>query len=281
MLIRIVIISVALLFTKQLLADSSSQRVIFDSHSHYGDEDVAAFSPQQIIEIFDRNQVKYALISSTPNSGTEALYKYAPERIVPFLGLYQTLRDKRDWMYDESVLKRIEQALDKGLYKGIGELHIFAKDRKSPVLKRIVEIAQERKLLLQVHGDPEIIDEIFSIAPKVTVLWAHLGTRPHPWVLRAKLKRYPKNLFIDTSVRDKQLLMTGGLTPMWKQLFIDYQDQFMVAIDTFSVNRWNTYDLVVKDIHDWLDDLPEEVSHKLAFENAYDLLIGKVSVDKQ
>ena len=147
-------------------------------------------------------------------------------------------------------------------------MHIFAKDKHSPVFKQIVKLAEEKNLVLLIHGDREVIDEAFKIAPSVTVLWAHLGTRPHPWVLRAALKRYPEKLYIDTSVRDKQLLMTGALTPMWKQLFIDYQDQFMVAIDTFSVNRWNTYHLVVNDIHDWLDDLPEQVARKLAYENA-------------
>ena len=254
-------------------AYSETKRTLFDSHSHYGLADTQNFTPAQILNIFDTNQIAYALISSTPNSGTENLYKAAPDRIIPFLGLYQTLRDKRDWMYDESVIDLVENNLKTGIYRGIGELHIFEKDRKSPVLKRIVEIASERGLMLQVHGDKGVIDEIFTIAPNVTVLWAHLGTRPHPWVLRAALEKHPNNLYIDTSVRDKQLLMTGGLTPMWKELFIDFQDRFMVAIDTFSVNRWNTYDLVVKDIHDWLDDLPEEVAAKIAYENAYNLLI--------
>lgn len=252
---------------------SQTPRMLFDSHSHYGLEDTQNFTPEQILKIFDENHITHALISSTPNAGTENLYKVAPERIIPFLGLYQTLRDKRDWMYDESVIDLVEKNLQSGIYKGIGELHIFEKDRKSPVLKRIVEIATERGLMLQVHGDKGVIDEIFTIAPNVTVLWAHLGTRPHPWVLRAALEKHPNNLYIDTSVRDKQLLMTGGLTPMWKQLFIDFQDRFMVAIDTFSVNRWHTYDLVVKDIHDWLDDLPEEVAQKIAYDNAYNLLV--------
>jgi len=250
-----------------------AQQPLFDSHLHYGGEDVKHYSPKQVIEVFDRNQVAYALVSSTPNDGTEALYEYAPKRIIPFLGLYRTLKDKRDWMWDESVVPRLESALDAGIYRGIGEFHIFAKDRKSPVLKRIVEIAVERNLMLQVHGDAEILDEIFSQAPNVTILWAHLGTTPEPDFLRAVLTRHPTNLFIDTSVRDKQLLKTGGLTKEWQTLFIDYQDRFMIAVDTFSVNRWNTFDSVVADIHNWLGDLPPEVSKKLAYDNAYNLLI--------
>ncbi len=253
------------------LQAQATQRILFDSHLHYGGEDVQHFSPSQIMEIFDRNKVKYALISSTPNDGTEALYRHSPDRIIPFLGLYQTLGDKRDWMYDETVIPRLEEALQSGIYRGIGEFHIFSKDRKSPVLKRVVEIASEKGLMLQVHGDAGIVDEVFSIAPEVTVLWAHMGTRPEPDFLRRVLEKHPDKLYIDTSVRDKRLLETGGLTDVWKQLFIDYQDRFMVAVDTFSVNRWNTFDLVVKDINLWLDDLPDEVAGKLAYQNAYGL----------
>jgi len=250
---------------------ANAQQALFDSHLHYGGEDVKHYSPEQVIEIFDRNKIEYALVSSTPNDGTEQLYQYAPKRIIPFLGLYRTLGDKRDWMWDESVIPRLVKALESGIYRGIGEFHIFAKDRKSPVLKRVVEIAVERNLMLQVHGDADILDEIFEQAPNVTILWAHMGTNPNPDFLRSVLKRHSKNLYIDTSVRDKQLLKTGQLTPAWRELFIDYQGHFTVAVDTFSVNRWNTFDLVVKDIHAWLSDLPPEVSKKLAYDNAYHL----------
>jgi len=259
----------AILLTFSCLAQA--QQPLFDSHLHYGGEDAKQYSPKQIIEILDRNNIEYALVSSTPNDGTEALYDYAPKRIIPFLGLYRILADKRDWMWDRSVITRVEKALHKGIYRGLGEFHIFAKDRKSPVLNQLVKIAVKQNLLLQVHGDSEVIDEIFSQAPNIKILWAHMGTNPQPGALRVVLNKYPHNLYIDTSVRDKQLLENGGLSKEWQQLFIDYQDNFMVAVDTFSVNRWNTFDSVVKDIHSWLADLPPEVSKKLAYDNAYNL----------
>lgn len=261
-------------------AQEVKTRPIFDSHLHYGGEDVKHFTPAQIIEIFDRNQVKYALVSSTPNDGTQELYKHAPERVIPFLGLYRTLDDKRDWMWDPTVIPRLKKALDSGHYRGIGEFHIFSKDFISPVLKRVVEIAAERDLMLQIHGDSMVLDRVFSIAPDIKVLWAHLGTRPEPWYLRDVLERHPENLYIDTSVRDKQLLAHGGLSDEWKALFIDYQDRFTVAVDTFSVNRWNTFDSVVVDIHTWLGELPEEVAQKLAYDNAYKLFFSETKVSE-
>jgi predicted TIM-barrel fold metal-dependent hydrolase len=176
-------------------------------------------------------------------------------------------------MWDRSVLDRVEKALKKDIYRGLGEIHIFAKDRHSAVLAGLLKIAKQHQLILMVHGDAEVLDTIFTIAPEIKVIWAHLGTKPEVGLLRKMLTKYPENLYIDTSVRDKQLLETGGLNKDWKQLFIDYQDRFMVAIDTFSVNRWQSYALVVKDINDWLDDLPEEVAQKIAFDNAYKLLV--------
>lgn len=256
---------------------------IFDSHLHYGGEDVANFSPAQIIDIFDDNNIAYALVSSTPNDGTEKLYRKAPQRIIPFLGLYKKLEDKRDWMWDESVVPRVKEALTLGIYRGIGELHIFAKDRKSPVLKEIVSIASSKGLMLQVHGDAEILDEIFQIAPNVTVLWAHMGTRPEADYLRQVLERHSQNLYIDTTVRDRQLLGEHDqLSSEWRQLFIDYQDRFTVGVDTFSVNRWNTFAEVTQQIRQWLSQLPDSVAHKLAYGNAYGLFFPEaVRVDLQ
>lgn len=261
----------------------SAQSPLFDTHLHYGDEDAKHYSPKQIIEIFDRNKVQFALVSSTPNDGTEQLYHYAPKRIIPFLGLYQTLEDKRDWMWDESVVPRVKEALTLGIYRGIGELHIFAKDRKSPVLKEIVSIASSKGLMLQVHGDAEILDEIFQIAPNVTVLWAHMGTRPEADYLRQVLERHSQNLYIDTTVRDRQLLGEHDqLSSEWRQLFIDYQDRFTVGVDTFSVNRWNTFAEVTQQIRQWLSQLPDSVAHKLAYGNAYGLFFPEaVRVDLQ
>jgi len=99
-----------------------------------------------------------------------------------------------------------------------------------------------------------------------------LGTRPEPEFLREVLQKHQGRLWIDTTVRDKQLLGESGvLSAAWKQLFIDYQDSFVVGVDTFSVNRWHHFKEVTDDIRQWLGQLPPEVAQKLAFDNAYGL----------
>ena len=226
-----------------------------------------------MLAIFDRNHITHAMVTGNPTRHVEGLHAHAPERIIPFLSVYDSFRDKRDWMHDETIPARVERDLESGIYRGIGELHIFAKDRKSPVLRRLVEIAAERDLMLSIHGDAEIIDEIFAIAPDVTVLWAHMGTRPEPAFLREVLARHPEGLYIDTSVRDDRIIPEGEILPEWRQLFIDHADRFLVGVDTFSVNRWQHFDQVAAKIRRWLDQLPPDVARQLAHENAEQLFL--------
>ncbi|MGD2119898.1 MAG: amidohydrolase family protein [Chromatiales bacterium] len=249
-------------------ATAIARPLIFDTHLHYSAADAETFTPEQIIKQLDRAGISRALVSGMPTSAVARLHAYAPHRIVAFLGLYRDEQDKRYWMYNPKIISYIKKQLDSGIYSGIGEFHIFAKDRRSPVLRRIVSIAAERKLLLQVHGDVEIIDEIFSQQPDVTVLWAHMGTRPEPKLLRRALERYPEHLFIDTSVRDERIIPNGIILPQWKSLFIEYQDRFLASVDTFRTERWQRLESVVSLIHSWLAQLPDGVARKLAYENA-------------
>ncbi|WP_319381276.1 amidohydrolase family protein [Thiomicrorhabdus sp.] len=256
------------LMTWQTHAGNAHTLPLIDAHSHYAQADAETFSPRQIIDILDANQVQKILITSTPNQGTIKLYEHAPTRVIPFLSVYRTKADKPVWMHRPEVIHEAKSALQTGKFVGIGELHIFAKDRKSPVLKGLVELAREARLPMLIHGDAEIIDEIFQIDPQARILWAHLGTKPEIPLLSKMLERYPQNLYIDTSVRDKQLLATGRLSLKWKAFLLAHQNRLMATIDTFSVNRWKTYNQVVADIQTWLADLPPEVARKIASENA-------------
>ena len=68
-----------------LLPASSIAQPLFDAHLHYNAEDTGQFSPQDIIERMDHNGIARAVVSSTPAVHAEALYKHAPDRIVPLL----------------------------------------------------------------------------------------------------------------------------------------------------------------------------------------------------
>lgn len=247
---------------------------LFDAHLHYNAEQRAAIDPQAILETLESNGIEHAVVTSRPPENARLLAELAPDRIVPFLGVYRAKADKENWMHRPDLPARVETWLDQGDYRGLGELHIFGRDRDSQTFKRLVEIAAERELVLMIHGDLAIIDRVFEIAPTVEVLWAHLGDQPDPTILRAALSRHPEHLFIDTSVRDERFLdKDGQLLPEWRALFVDHPNRFVVGVDTYSLARWQRFDEAADTIRQWLDQLPESVARRLARENARELLL--------
>lgn len=251
---------------------SASPMPIFDSHSHYSLADSQTLSPEQIRQLYDRNHIIGALISSTPTTKTELLYQAMPNRIIPFLSLYKTKANKPNWMLDLTTLNGLNAKLDHFPYQGIGEFHIFKQDAYSPVLAKAITTAQQKNLMIMIHGDAEIVDQIFKLAPNTTVIWAHLGTHPTPESLSQVFKRHPTHLYMDTSVRDKLFVTaTGQLKPEWKAFFIQHQDKLLAAIDTFSTQRWLNFDKAVSNIRLWLEQLPKPVAEKIAYQNALNL----------
>ncbi len=253
------------------LSQRARERPLIDAHLHYTGVDAAELPPAAIIARFDANRIEAAVVSGQPQWPVEALARAAPARILPFLSVYRGPADKERWMYDPDLPARAEEALDRGIYRGIGELHLFATDRESPVLAALVELAEARDLVLQVHGDAEVIETIFARAPRVRVIWAHLGTDPRPQVVGEMLSRYPR-LFVDTSVRDERFVDAEGcLWPQWRRFFIAHQDRVLVGVDTYWTPRWRGFDEVVLRLRRWLDQLPPEVADRLAYRNAAEL----------
>jgi hypothetical protein len=269
---------IVLLSLMVLLPTSLCAGPLFDGHLHYNATDAAHYSPQQIIEKLARNGIRHAVVSGTPASHTESLYRQAPGRIVPLLGVYRSLDDKIAWPNDATLPGRIEAELDKGIWRGIGELHIFAKDRHSPVFRRIIEIAAQRRLPLQIHGDPAVIDTVYDIAASQAVIWAHAGTFPYPDLIADYLQRYPA-LSIDLSVRDGRIAPNGKISDDWYELFVRFPDRFIVGVDTYSQTRWQNFDAAVATLRHWLAQLPDEVARQLAYDNAA-ALFGKTGDGK-
>ena len=256
------------------VASALAVEPLFDAHLHYSAEDARQFSPAEIIAILDRNRIVRAVVTGTPAEHTAVLFDHAPTRSVPFLGVYRSTADKADWTRDGGLPARVEQALESGIWRGIGELHLFADDRDSPVFRRLVEIATERDLPLLIHGDPAVIDRLYEIAAEATVIWAHAGAYPYPELLADYLARHPR-LFVDLSVRDARIAPEGRLAENWRRLFLAYPERFLIGVDTFSVARWRSFDSVAADIRAWLDQLPPDIAARLARENAM-MLFGPI-----
>lgn len=253
---------------------------IIDAHSHYSAEDAAVFAPADIVAALDAAAVERIALASVPPPLALALHRHAPDRVIPLLGVYATPLAKLTWMHDQRLPEQVAQWLQQGAWLGLGELHLFARDAGSPVFARLVRLAAERGLVLLIHGDAEVIDRAFALAPEVRVLWAHLGTFPVPDLLDAMLEKHGERLWIDTSVRDERIAPEGVLLPQWRALFERHAERFVVGVDAFSVNRWRHYGEVVARIRTWTDDLPEPLRTNLLRDNAARLFAG-VAADRR
>jgi len=241
---------------------------MIDAHAHYSAPDAAVLSPEAVRARLDTAGVERMVVTSSPPHLARDLYRRMPDRVIPLLGVYASDLHKGNWVHDASLPAHVEATLDGGEWAGIGELHLFARDAQQPVFAQLMQLAAARKLVLQIHGDVEVIERAFAIAPEVRVLWAHLGTEPHPEALAAMLARYPDTLWVDTSVRDERIAPDGVLLPAWRALFERFPERFVVAVDTFSVNRWQHYESVVAQIRSWVDPLPQPLKGNLLHDNA-------------
>lgn len=245
---------------------------LFDVHSHYKSDDAERIPAEAIVGILDREHIEHMVIIGEPADRALSLYQATGGRVIPFLGLYDSYRDKADWAFDTTLPRRLRTALETGEYAGIGEIHLFAPHRKSPVFKKVVALATEYRLPLLVHGDAVVVDQVFEWSPNLLVLWAHLGTNPEPTMIRRMLHKHPDRLFIDTSVRDERFVDENGtLRAEWRTLFIDHSDRLLIAIDTFSTSRWQDLSMVTERIRGWLSQLPSDVAARLAHGNARQL----------
>ena len=251
-----------LLYSPALLASP-----LFDAHLHYTAAQAAYYGPEQIIRKLDQNEITRAAVTGSPPHLAARLYRMAPDRIVPILGVYRDPEDKTRWAQDPAVAERVEAELKNGVWRGIGELHLFADSRRSPVFRRIVMLAVRYDLPLMLHADPAVIDTLYEIAPDHPVIWAHAGTFPYPDLVADYLRRYPA-LHIDLSMRDDRIATKGEISDDWYELFVTYPDRFMVGVDTYSLSRWHSFDRAASRIREWLALMPDEISSRFAYDNA-------------
>lgn len=244
---------------------------MIDAHAHYTTEDAQTLPPAAITARLGAAGVRRIAVTAAPPDLAQRLYRHAPTRVIPLLGVYHAGTNKMNWMRDVELPARTAAMLKLGTWAGLGELHLFAEDADSPVFAELVKLADANGLVLMLHGDAEVVDKAFELAPGLRVLWAHLGTDPRPEVLANMLERHPDNLWIDTSVRDERLAPAGKLLPQWRDLFVRYPTRLLAAVDTFSLNRWQHYEEVVANIRAWVGQLPKDVQRRLLYDNAAQL----------
>jgi hypothetical protein len=108
-------------------ADSGANPLppMIDAHAHYSAPDAAAFPPEAIVARLDAAGVRRLVVTSSPPHLAQQLYRHAPERVIPLLGVYDSYLNKANWVHDAGLPARVAAQLQDGAWAGIGELHLF------------------------------------------------------------------------------------------------------------------------------------------------------------
>lgn len=262
---RLIIAAALALGAASSAALAQAERPIIDVHIHYSHDAWAMLPPPEAIKVLRKAGLRKAFVSSSSDDGTQMLHKAAPDLIVPVLRPYRRRGELGSWFRDPTVVAHVEQRLKANTYAGIGEFHVYGADADTAVMRRMVELARERKIFLHAHSDADAVERIFRQHAGATVLWAHSGFDQADKV-RAMLERH-KTLWADLAFRSDHA-PGGKLTAQWRQLLLDYPGRFMVGTDTYTPERWHYVVETAAYSRTWLAGLPADVADNIAYRNA-------------
>jgi hypothetical protein len=249
---------------------SAAELPIVDAHIHYSHDAWDATPPKEAVAILRKAGLKKALVSSSPNEGTQKLMAEAPDLIVPGLRPYRKRGELSTWMKDPEALRYVEEQLPKARWVSIGEFHINGAEVDLPIPRRIVELAKQHGLFLQAHSDAEAVERIFKQDGGARVLWAHAGFAPVEKVV--EMMRKHKGLWADLALRS-EVGSAGRVNPDWRAVFIEFPDRFMVGTDTWTPSRWHDIVSHAAFSRAWLADLPADLAERIAWKNAESLFV--------
>jgi len=251
---------------------------LFDAHLHYNEE---AFDTHPVADVLGRLQrsgVRAAVANSRPNDGSKALAaardatRAAGVTVVPFVRLYRNRADYTGWHADPSIVEMVLRELAAGTaagpYRGLGEFHLYdSANADGATARRLMQLAEERGLVVLAHVDDVAIEKLLAHAPKARLIWAHTGIGGVPIErVRALLQRHP-TLLGELSYRPGLTAGGGALSPAWRALLTDMPERFLVGSDTWINARWDDYEGLMAEARRWLADLPPAVARRIAWDN--------------
>lgn len=248
---------------------AESRLSIFDTHLHYSRAAWDGLKPAGVKALLAAAGVTRALVSSSPDDGTLKLRDFDAEMFVPEYRPYHGQVHSVNWLDDAASLSRMETRLSDGLYKGIGEFHLYGeKDGAPGALEGVVKLALEHGVPLHVHAAAPPVRKLFELGPDLRILWAHAGMSEPPDVIGPMLDQFPA-LSAELSFRAEDITdEKGDMDPAWRALLIRHADRFMIGSDTYENSRWAAYGDLIGAHRHWLAMLPAATARAIAFENA-------------
>ncbi len=270
---RVFVSALACLIAVLLWAHAGTARAeerlaIFDTHVHYSRTAWEVYSPAVVENLLKAAHVVRALVSSSPDDGTLALHRHNATLFVPELRPYREGVGGGNWSRDTATPAYLAERLKRGIYKGIGEFHLWdAGDARGPVLKKVARLAVARNILLHVHAGAAPVSALFGIEPRLRILWAHAGMVTPPEQVGSMLDRY-ENLWAELSFREGGILAGERLDPAWRKVLTAHPSRFMIGTDTYTNSRWEVYGSLVAAHRAWLKRLPRKIAAAIAHGNA-------------
>jgi hypothetical protein len=246
---------------------------IFDAHLHYNWEPTPFYSLEEVLALFKKHRVTGIIATSRPNDGTHALVNARPAgvTVVPFIRPYRVRADIGSWFGDPTIYDLVLEEYKRGYYRGIGEFHLTGRAAAREWVKKIVDFAVEKDLLLHAHADEEAVELLFSHNPRAKIIWAHAGFGLDPARVEALLIKH-RALWGELSYRSGITTGDGRLSAEWRGLFQRHPDRFLLGSDTWINERWQGYGEIMESYRRWLAQLPPEIARKVAHGNARAIL---------
>jgi predicted TIM-barrel fold metal-dependent hydrolase len=252
---------------------------LFDAHLHYNEEAWMAAHPlDDALARMQRSGVRAIVANSRPNDGTKTLAAARAQAaaagvtVVPFIRLYRNRDDYHGWFRDETIYQMVLQELAAGTpagpYRGIGEFHLYdSANANGDVARRLMQLAQDRGLVVLAHVDDAAIDLLMAHAPNARLVWAHTGIGGVSVArVRALLQRYPL-LMGELSYRPGLTEGTGRLSADWKALLSEFPTRFLIGSDTWVNQRWQGYEALMQEARAWLGDLDPGTARRIGWDN--------------
>lgn len=247
------------------LWESDHSPPIFDVQVHYNEDAWGVFSPKAILGTARKINVPWMAVSSTPNDGTFRLAGNDTVRVVPLFALYRNAADRDSWFENAALIPTLEVALATGRYRGVGEIHLYDGQVDTPVVRRLLALAAEHRLVLSTHSESHVVRQLFALNPGIRILWSHAGMTASPATIGEMLDRH-SNLWAELSHR-ADVAPRGKLAPEWRELLLRHPGRFLLGSGTYSNEAWYQFRYSIARYRKWLQELPPEVAERIAYGN--------------
>ena len=272
---------------------NAGERPFADAHIHFNWDQAEIISADEVAERMRRQKVGLTLVAGTPSHLALELREVAGDWVVPIFSPYIHEQGKRDWFLNERVIQQAKQGLSEGLYFGVGEIHFMSGFQPGPdnkIFLQLMALAKQYRVPAMIHVDAADERYFLSICqahPEVKIIYAHAGGNLSAHHIRVVLEQCP-HVWVDFAARDDWRY--GGLTnerghlrPEWRKLVLEFPQRFITGTDpVWRVTRtqswdesdegWDHYQQLYDYHQAWLNDLPENVRQKIAWDNVRDVL---------